>query len=267
MKRVGIWIIVLIAGVTFIAGMQPVRPAESAGLGEQVEAVRSQWNQLVKFASQSTDGPFEAVIKWQGEWETELTPTQAAKQLSNHLGLASPILTTVQDHPVYQATGVTDNGGTMNLSIIAREKNCLYVVLRIEAKGGQQQLMGLSIDQERAGSILQGEGAMVRWNGAIQAYAEGKGNKDQSVKDVQSKEALSQMEKVVSQGLATKPEPLDLYEDENTISRSYHIPSFVLTLPGNDQTKPIALQMAAHEDPITGRTELSWGSPMLTIEY
>lgn len=266
MKRVGIWIIVLIAGVLFIAGMQPVRQAESAELGQQMEAVRSQWNQLVEFASKSADGPLEAVIKWQGEWETGLTPQQAAEQISNRLGLESPVLTSVQDHPVYQAKGVTDNGDAMNLSIIAREKTCLYVVLRIEAKGDQQQLVGLSIDQERAGSILQGEGALVHWNGAIQAYTEGKGNKNQSMKDEQNNVALSQMEKVVTQ-LSSKPEPLDLYKDESTISRSYHIPSFVITLPGNDQKKPIALQMAAHKDPITGRTELSWGSPMLTIEY
>ncbi|GGH34909.1 YwmB family TATA-box binding protein [Paenibacillus segetis] len=263
MRKLGAYALIIILTAGVLLGFGKWNNNESSK-DHPIEDAGEQWAQLRAIGNEFVQGTIRATVKWQGEWNTLLSPEEAAGVLSSRLGLSSPKFDTVQDHDQYHATGDM-NGVHSKLSVTIQEKGQLYVVLRMEAEGteGMDALNNL---QYNYGNSLLDEGVVVQWNAALQGTSStvNAGDISGPQESATQGEMLQQIEEQVSSTI----QPLHLvesYEDVNTLSRSYEVPGLPLAVMSGDHK--IALQVALHQNSDTGLQEISVGSPLLTIEY
>lgn len=252
-----------------------VNTADRIGAADRVSAADQQLESLIELGSANTDGSFISVVKWQGEWETSLSMKQAAAELAKQLGIGVPQPQMVQDHTVYAAEGSVA-GAAAKLSVMEIDSG-LYVVLLLNGNEGDTR--ELLAAQEQAGSALLKAGVDADWNGAVQGLSkevpdgsipagEGEAREGEAREgegNAAVAETLKQLEASV-QSMGLKPEGLDAFADGTTASRTYGIPSFSITtvIPGKGLS---GLQIGVHTDTESGRQQISFGSPLLTIEY
>jgi hypothetical protein len=235
-----------------------------------------QLRQLLQLARTQAEGEWTTVVKWQGMMSTDAvgkrSVEQAAGLLATRLSLPSPEQENVQGHKVY-ATESSQDGMTGKLSVM-KVDDALYIVYRLEGTLLGTDASTVMLDrQQEAGGILLESGVDAAWNASVQGLAQteagqvkmehsspDKGSNQPSSKDVS--ETLAQMEKAAQ---SLQVGAIDSFQDGTTVSRTYAVPSFGLTALIHG--KQVGLQMAVHTDTVTGRQEISFGSPMLTIEY
>lgn len=257
----------LTAAILLLSGFGP--QSQAAALADRVSAADKQLDSLVRLADMNTDGSYISVVKWQGEWKTALSMEQAADQLAEQLGFNSPAPQDVQEHTVYTAEGNID-GIQGKLSVMEMEGG-LYIVLLLN---GSAETAGLIREaQHEAGALLLKAGVDANWNGAVQGLAGaksegqvlGSGKAASEYKAADPAQTIKRLEASV-QGLGLKPSAIDAFEDGTTVSRTYDIPSFSIKAAIGVHGKS-GLQIGVHTDTVTGREQISFGSPMLTIEY
>ncbi|MFD1178219.1 YwmB family TATA-box binding protein [Paenibacillus puldeungensis] len=231
---------------------------------DPVQLAHEQLQKVISIAEKAIQGPYQTTIKWQGEWNTLLSPVEAAGVLSSRLGLPAPVKTMIQDHEVYSTKGQFE-GMVSELSVTGRGAGVYYVVLRLEANSSKP-VNDIATAQDLAGSSLIDEGVTAAWNVALQGIkAFGQGGA-QSVGATNS-EALSAdllaLEQELKGEIALKR--VEGFSDENTVSQTYVTAGLPIAIAsGNHQ---VALQMAIHRSSDTGQSEISIGSPLLTVEY
>ncbi|WP_162515354.1 hypothetical protein [Paenibacillus pinistramenti] len=254
----------LTAVLLFIVGFGPagVKHESAADGKEQVGMAAKQLEQLLKLGEKQTDGRLDAVVKWQGAWDTRLTAEQAAEQLAEKLGLPLPKLEPVQGHNVFASEGLM--GRLVGKLSVTEVDGSLYVICRVNADGSDSaELLRV---QEKAGSVLLDNGVEAKWNASVQGLAplssEDLQPSEDSTSSAGAVNRLSLMEKEAKELHASA---VDSFEDGTTVSRTYEVPSFGITTLIDG--RKAGLQMGVHTDTVTGRQEVSIGSPMLTIEY
>lgn len=126
-----------------------------------------------------------------------------------------------------------------------------YYTVTIEgaSDGGRK---GAIEEAERLYMMLKEAEYAVDWNAAVRAEAA-----------LDLKEAWSKAEQAIQEmGEAL---PLDRYEDDRTISVSYHVSYMGQGVKMKDST--VNLQVAAHENGETGLTKVTFGTPLIAGEY
>ncbi|AWB45939.1 hypothetical protein DCC85_18255 [Paenibacillus sp. CAA11] len=269
MKKMGLWMIAGAIILTLLVGFTAKESTAGIQGRDRLAAANQQWNELIKLAMKKSEEKLTGVVKWQGTWQVDMTAKEAAEELAQKLGLGEVKRYEVQNHPVYKAQSVAWNSEEIQeeLSIIAREKNSLYVVLRIDAHG--QGLNTVTQRQEKAGAVLLQAKVDANWNGAIRGGVKLKSTAGQKREGGQlsaETAVFKQLEADLHEA-GLRPAALDKYEDENTVTSTYYLPEFEIGIKVQGSSKPIGLQMAVHTDMQGGMQELSWGSPMLTVEY
>lgn len=231
---------------------------------DPVQLAHEQLQKVISIAEKAIQGPFQTTIKWQGEWNTLLSPVEAAGVLSSRLGLPAPVMALVQDHDVYSTEGQFE-GMASELSITSKGAGVYYVVFRMEANSSKP-INDIAIAQDLAGSSLSDEGVTAAWNVALQGFTQSGQGGAQNVGTADS-EALSADLLALEQELKGEMEleRVEGFADENTVSQTYAAADLPISIAsGNHQ---VALQMAIHRSSNTGQSEISIGSPLLTVEY
>ncbi|WP_223067586.1 hypothetical protein [Paenibacillus caui] len=249
----------IVIAIMILAGFGPAGSGRQAD--DKLEHAKHQLEALILLGTENAVGRIAAVVKWQGDWKSQLRPEEAAGQLAEKLGLNAPELSKVQDHTVYEAEG--SYGKVAGKLSVMELDNRLYVVFRLD--GTAEEAGELQQAQWNAGRVLLENGADVKWNASVQGLAPASERSGDRNADAiaSASEKLKQIEMTAAK---LKPAALDAYSDGTTVSRSYYIPSFSITsIVG--EGKVSGLQMAVHTDTVTGLQEVSFGSPMLTIEY
>ncbi|MEF2968451.1 YwmB family TATA-box binding protein [Paenibacillus sp. M1] len=233
--------------------------------GDSVGAAADQWDKLLALGKELIGEEIQGTVKWQGEWNTLLAPEEAAGALSSRLGFSAMQRDLVQDHTVYYSTGSVQRiASKLTVTLIGEGE--YYVVLRMEGQG-QPALAEMNSQMSIYGESLADEGVVVRWNAALQGNLEetaidsfGQDNDE----DRGSLEArIQNVESYVSREL--KLEPLENYNEVETVSRTYSVPGFPVKVASGE--RQVALQIAVHRNAETGQEEISIGSPLLTVEY
>lgn len=238
-------------------GMDIYQPINTVAM-DPVKAAGEQLRKLVNVSKELTpDGPFKATVKWQGNWDTLLAPEEAANALTSRLGLSNPAMEDVQGHDVYTSYSA-ENGIHAKLSVTPQGDGKYYVILRLEGMISQGETGELAQLQEQYAVSLMDEGVQVQWNASLQGVLNTDGSGLQSVTA-----NLLAMEQTVSGILGLQL--VEEYEDRFTASRSYSTKALPLSVASQDQA--ISLQMAVHLNEEQGNSEISIGSPLLTIEY
>ncbi|GGA48265.1 hypothetical protein [Paenibacillus physcomitrellae] len=259
----------LVTALLFVVGFGPgagklIQAAGNAAQAPQLDQADAQLQQLLKLAREQVSGKLDTVVKWQGAWNSDLQAEPAAERLARQLGLSAVGTENVQGHEVYTSDGL--KGGVMGKLSLMEVNGALYVIYRLDAEASAAD--ELEQQQHEAGRVLLSNGVAAAWNGSVQGLAPLPGEQAAtatSSADGSSKDAsvmLSSMEKEAGELQAS---PIDSFEDGTTVSRTYEVPSFGITTLING--RKAGLQMASHTDTVTGLQQVSYGSPMLTIEY
>ncbi|ANS75727.1 hypothetical protein AWM70_14895 [Paenibacillus yonginensis] len=258
----------MIAWVTallFVVGFGPVtgNSALAAGNTAQLDQADAQLQQLLQLGRQQVTGKLDTVVKWQGEWKTSLQAKPAAERLAAQLALPAAGTENVQGHKVYTSEGL--KGAVMGKLSLMEVDGALYVIYRLDAEASAAaKLVQL---QHEAGQLLLDNGVAAAWNGSVQGLAPLPGKQAAAASSAggSSEDTFVMLNHMEKEAGDLQASPIDSFEDGTTVSRTYEVPSFgITTLIGG---RKAGLQMAAHTDTVTGQQEVSWGSPMLTIEY
>lgn len=257
---------IFFAGCLLVLGLILSRPehiqSSAANSGDAVEEAAGQWDQLFALGIRVIESDLKGTVKWQGTWNTLLTPEEGAGALASRLGFSEIGISRVQDHAVYDAAG-SERGIDSKLTVTPVKDGQYYVVLRMEGQG-KDNLEGIGALQSRYGDILADEGVEIHWNGALQGESSlSENHADREGMQNSLEETVRVMEIDASRELNLNP--VENYTDEKTISRTYTVPEMPISvLSGGHQ---VALQFAAHLSTIAGKGEISIGSPLLTVEY
>ncbi|AZS17209.1 hypothetical protein [Paenibacillus lutimineralis] len=241
------------------------------GKVNKVAAVDKQWKSVLALAESSSEGKLRATVKWQGKWNSLLEPSEAAYVLAARLGLSTPEENEVQGHAVYNAQGF-NVGVYSKLSVMPEEGGTsFYVILLME---GDARANGdvFSELQTVYGHSLQDEGVDVNWNAALQGFVSSGLSKELEVETQSPEYSGASIQKLLNKieqqtGSTFKLHSAEEYvdEDSQTISRSYEAGGLPISVRSGDYN--VALQMAVHYNVDTGEKEISFGSPLLTVEY
>lgn len=239
---------------------------EQKSFSNPVQLAHEQLLKVISMGEKAIQGPYQATIKWQGEWKTQLSPDEASGVLSTRLGLSEAVRKMVQDHEVYRTTGQFE-GLKCDLSITGRGAGAgtYYVVLRLEADRFTQ-VDDIAAAQDLAGSSLVDEGVQATWNVALQGEAAPQlngANKEGAVNPGTLSDDLLALEHALKGELALKR--VEGFVDENTVSQTYAAEGLPIAIASGNH--PVSLQMAIHRSSDTGQREISIGSPLLTVEY
>lgn len=249
--------IVVTVMLGFVNTRQSEVGADQANVADSIVGVREQWKGLLSIADHWTEGHTLATVKWQGAWNTLLSPVEAAGVLSSRLGLTNVTLTDVQGHPVYSADS-NEGGIYSKLTVSPQATGSYYVMLRLEASGSEQ-VRQLTERQLIYGESLIDEGVIARWNGALQGTAS-----QNTLSFPHSESGLADaIEQFTAHQLNMKI--VDDYNDSGTVSRTYQVKEWPISvLSGNHK---MSLQLGVHHHSEAGTYDISLGSPLLTIEY
>lgn len=246
-----------------------------AGLDEgkvnKVDAADQQWTSVLALAESSSEGELRATVKWQGTWISLLEPSEAAYALATRLGLSTPEENEVQGHIVYNAQGF--NAGVYSkLSVMPEEGGTSYYVILLIEGDARANADVFSELQTTYGHSLQDEGVDVNWNAALQGSVAPGLSKELEVEAQSPEYSSASIQKLLNKieqktGSAFKLHSAEEYidEDSQTISRSYEADGLLMSVRSGDYN--VALQMAVHYNADTGEKEISFGSPLLTVEY
>lgn len=229
-------------------------------------AAAAQWEQLMELAAGAVREDLKGTAKWQGAWPTLLSPEEAAGALASRLGLGEIREDRLQGRTVYQATGDAEAvASSLTLTKFPGQDEGYYVVLRMEGQGSAA-VRGMKERIALSGESLADEGVHIQWNGALQGEinpeAAGQASAEQAMKSPLHR-SLYTLEK--GNWHALNLTAVEDYEDGGTISRSYTVPDMAISVASGGHQ--VSLQMAVHRNDLTGREEISLGSPLLTVEY
>lgn len=229
-------------------------------------AAAAQWEQLIELAAGAVREDLKGTAKWQGAWLTLLSPEEAAGALASRLGLGEIREERVQGRIAYRASGDEEAiASSLTLTKLPGEDDSYYVVLRMEGRGGEA-VRDMKERIALSGESLADEGVRIRWNGALQGEinpeAAGQDSAEHAMK-TPLHHSLSILEK--GNWHALNLTAVEDYEDGGTVSRSYTVPDMVISVASGGHQ--VSLQMAVHRNELTGREEISLGSPLLTVEY
>lgn len=241
------------------------------GKVNKVDAADKQWKSVLALAESSSEGKLRATVKWQGTWNSLLGPSEAAYVLTTRLGLSTPEENEVQGHTVYNAQG--SNGGVYSkLSVMPEEGGTSYYVILLMEGDARVNADVFSELQTIYGHSLQDEGVDVNWNAALQGSVASGLSKGLEVAAQSPGYSGASIQKLLNKielqtGSAFNLHSTEEYvdEDSQTISRSYEAGELPISVRSGDYN--VALQMAVHYNVDTGEKEISFGSPLLTVEY
>lgn len=276
MKKIGFIILSVFLCLFLFNQLDQQQNHVFAQKNQTLKYAQEQWKQLWRVGSQMTEGPVHITVKWQGAWTSPLSSQKAAASLASSLEFTAPTATYFQGHQQFvsvQATKLVKSTFTLT----EQAHGNYYVIVRVEVfnKEGLDQLEQL---QGKYGSVLNKAGVDLQWNGAIQgelSSSSKSGNVDQG--ENQKKELGVAQESEESRALIlAKLESymkmhwqqvavIDQYQDENTVSSSYHVGELPLGVLSGEQR--INIQVALHQSSDSDKQEVSIGSPLLTIEY
>ncbi|MBE9913445.1 hypothetical protein G8C92_05220 [Paenibacillus donghaensis] len=220
----------------------------------EAKANQNELGTLLDLGHRMVDQPLQVVVKWQGSWEGSGTEgaEAAARKLGRSLQLAPVQALTEHGHVTYR---VIDEKNDINIRLNWQEisRNHSYVVMQLEA-GNPQQWDNLSDLQEQYGKKMRDAGIKAEWNASLQGMV----NDSASVVDT--------MNRIEGNLIDTlKATPQDTYEDATTVSNSYQVPSLTSRVrSGGDW---LSMQVAVHEDSLSGSNRVTIGLPVITIEY
>ncbi|WP_068778028.1 hypothetical protein [Paenibacillus sp. GM2] len=237
----------------------------------KVDAADQQWKSVLALAQNSSEGKLQATVKWQGTWNSLLEPGEAAYALTARLGLSIPEENEVQGHTVYNAQG-SNSGVYSKLSVMPEEGGTSYYVILLMEGDARANADAFRELQTIYGHSLQDEGVDVNWNVALQGsvasgFTKGLGMDAQSP-EYSGNSIQKLLNKIEQQtGSTFKLHKAEEYidEDSQTISRSYEAGGLPISVRSGDYN--VSLQMAVHYNVDTGEQEISFGSPLLTVEY
>lgn len=225
--------------------------------GDSVEQAGKQWQQLMSIVHQWDHDNLTATIKWQGTWNTLLSPEEAVGALTSRLGFQIAHVEDVQGHNVYSSFNKEGNVHS-KLTVTPQGAGMFYVMLRMEAIS-PEQLAELTELQRSYGELLIDEGVAVHWNGALQ----GKANHDFFSPNVSESSIINTIEKHVAQELNMRQ--VESYDDMGTASRTYEVEGWPITVFSGPHK--VSLQLGVHFNSGEDVYEISVGSPLLTVEY
>ncbi|KRF39875.1 YwmB family TATA-box binding protein [Paenibacillus sp. Soil787] len=181
---------------------------------------------------------------------------QVGKKLSQAFGIPqAEVLSESNSHPIYTAKSEVVPGAVVTLTVASPQgQSACYVVLRLEAYNGAEQ-SDLVKWQEQAGEQLKKLGINGQWNVMVQGY----------VNEQEQSGQKSSSELVDSIALAFKGKIVESYKDQNTVSTSLASKQFHSSIKSGDQT--VNLQIALHQESTTGKSRLTVGTPIITMEY
>jgi len=229
-------------------------------------AAAAQWEQLMELAAGAVREDLKGTAKWQGAWPTLLSPEEAAGALASRLGLGGIREERVQGRAVYRASGDAEAiASSLTLTKLPGEDESYYVVLRMEGQGAET-VRGMKERIALSGESLADEGVRIQWNGALQGEIDPKAT-GQAFAEPTMKSSLHRSLSILEKGKghALNLTAVEDYEDGGTVSRSYTVPDMVISVASGGHQ--VSLQMAVHRNELTGREEISLGSPLLTVEY
>lgn len=259
-KKTGLFMLGCIV-VTVMIGLVNIRHsvviADQFNIADSVIDVSEQWEGLLSIAHHWTEGNMTATVKWQGAWNTLLSPEEAVGVLSSRLGMTNVNLSDVQGHHVYSAD--REEGGIYSkLTVTPQETGQYYVILRLEASSPEQvhKLTELHLIY---GESLIDEGVIARWNGALQGTA-GQGTLPSPYTESSLSDAI---EKFTAKGL--NMELVENYNDFGTVSRTYEVKEWPVFVQSGGHK--VSFQLGVHHNSEEDTYDISLGSPLLTIEY
>lgn len=253
-----VWGIISVILLLMIGVVGFVNVNQDSVSSDSVTEAEQQLEAVMAVGRTVTREPLHIIIKWQGTWNTSHKPEEAAKLAADQLGLSSPASTQVQDHLVYRSE---DKRGPLNIKLSVTQGNGqnLFVVAQIEGLSKDEASSRWRQAQSSVGKTLMDLGMDLKWNAAIQ----GNGELLSEGEAVDVTALLNKLERQA--GSYFELRRVEGFQDGITISESYEVPSFPISVQSSGVD--IALQMAIHDNTVSGQTEFSLGSPVLTVEY
>ncbi|OAS20284.1 YwmB family TATA-box binding protein [Paenibacillus oryzisoli] len=180
----------------------------------------------------------------------------ASERLSHKLGFTTNI-----NEPISLKNGIYTNKSEVAESAVATltvaspvGQSACYAVLRLDAPGSADQAQLLKW-QEQMTTQLTGQGIKGKWNVMIQGNAV---DEDFGLSN-DPKEYLNELVR------AYKGTVVESYEDGTTFSASLVASEFESSIQSGDQK--VNVQIALHQDTISGLWRLTIGTPIITMEY
>lgn len=222
----------------------------------EAKAEHDELRTLLDLGNQMVDQPVRVVVKWQGSWDGSggEGAEAAAQKLSQSLQL-SPINELMENgHTTYR---VIDEKNAVNIRFNWQEISAdqSYVIIQLEA-GDPAQWSNLSDLQEQYGQKMRESGIEAEWNASLQGNANGHDK-------VNAADTMNRIEGNLQNTMEAVQK--ETYEDATTVSNAYQVPS--LTSRVRSGNTWLNLQVAVHEDDMSGKNRVTIGLPMITIEY
>lgn len=249
--------IIITVVIVFSSAKSSEANADRAVNADSVEQAGKQWQQLMSIAQQWSNDNITATVKWQGTWNTLLSPEEAAVVLTSRLGLPNALEENVQDHSVYSSYSEVSKVYS-KLTVTPQGTGMYYVMLRMET-GGSEQLTEFTEMQLGYGELLIDEGVAVHWNGALQGTAK----KEIVAPNISESSLIETIEEDTVQKLKMKQ--VESYDDLGTVSRTYEIEDWPIAVFSGSHK--VSLQLGVHFNSGENVYEISAGSPLLTVEY
>ncbi|AKG36321.1 YwmB family TATA-box binding protein [Paenibacillus durus] len=200
------------------------------------------------------DSPIRLVFKWQGSYTGDAGKAfSAANSLSKSLGLPAVVGSEEEGHAAYRSSS---KSGEMKTSLFWSEmgEGESYVIVTVET-ADLSRTAGLAGSIQQAGMMVTSAGVAADWNVSLQGAAKEHGDASRALK------LTEHMLAGKLQGMSAA----ETYEDETTASTSYTVPSILHTVQSGAHR--LALQAAIHKDVAKGRSRVTLGFPLITIEF
>jgi hypothetical protein len=181
---------------------------------------------------------------------------QVGKKLSQTFGVPqTEVLSESNAHPIYTAKAEVVPGAVATVTVASPQgQSACYVVLRLDASQEPEQAE-LVKWQEQAGKQLKKLRINGQWNVMVQDY----------VSELEQFRQMNSVELVNNIALAFKGKIVESYKDQNTVSASLTSEEFHSFVKSGNQV--VNLQVALHQESMTGKWRLTVGTPIITMEY
>lgn len=227
-----------------------------SGSNAGIEAVNDpdELQALVSLGDQFVDVPQRLVVKWQGTWDQvgEKDPYQAAENLVQSLDLPQVEQIMEDGHTTYRVVDAK-NGVNIRFNWQEISAHQSYIIVQLEA-AGEDKVDALTDLQTVYGHKMRESGIEAVWNASLQGTVKGEHNANATMERIEG-DFMGALD-------ATKAET---YEDATTVSNAYEVPSLESRVSSGG--KWLNMQVAVHEDSVSGSSRVTIGLPMITIEY
>ncbi|MWV44639.1 hypothetical protein GRF59_13470 [Paenibacillus sp. HJL G12] len=214
----------------------------------------SELQTLLDLGNQMVDQPQRVVVKWQGTWESngDKDAEAAAKKLSESLELPPVNELTENGHITYRAI---DDKNAVNVRFNWQEisPDQSYIIIQLEA-GSPEEWSRLTHLQEEYGKKMRDAGIDTAWNASLQGSTSG---------NADAGDTMNRIEDSLKHKLDAVQ--METYTDATTVSNAYQVPA--LTSRVRSGGTWLNMQVAVHEDDMSGKNRVTIGLPMITIEY